>query len=430
MSAQGLTSEEMQRELAALRQRVAELEQQQAAPLTSYATDSHAAARLLQLIIDNLPGAVFWKDAHLVYQGCNVFFARVAGVGEPQHIVGKTDYDLAWTTKQADAFRSDDRRVMEGNTPLYHIIEPQQQADGNQAWLDTNKIPLHDEAGGVVGILGTFEDITERKQMEADLQASKERFRTLIEAANVPTWIHHQGIFRYANPATEQLLGYSSDELLRMTVWDIIHPDFRDMVRQRAAERHNGHDVPRHYEIQVVTRTGSSRWVELHANRLTFDGESCILVTFLDIDQRKQIEAERSQMQEEVIQAQATALRELSTPLIPITDHVVAMPLIGQIDTGRAQQVMGSLLDGVAQHHARTVILDITGVPLVDSQVALALMQAAQAVQLLGAQVILTGIRPDVAQSLVGLDIRFDQIVTLGSLQAGIAYATRQRHHH
>jgi anti-anti-sigma factor len=199
------------------------------------------------------------------------------------------------------------------------------------------------------------------------------------------------------------------------------------MVRQRAAERHNGDDVPRHYEIQIVTRDGSSRWVELHANRLTFDGEPCILVTFLDIDQRKQMEAEHSQMQEDIIQAQATALRELSTPLIPISDHVVAMPLIGQIDTGRAQQVMASLLNGVAQHHARTVILDITGVPLVDSQVALALMQAAQAVQLLGAQVILTGIRPDVAQSLVGLDIRFDQIITLGSLQAGIAYATGQQ---
>jgi PAS domain S-box-containing protein len=315
---------------------------------------------------------------------------------------------------------------MQGNAPLYHIIETQQQADGKQAWLDTNKIPLHDDAGRVVGILGTFEDITERKNMEADLRSSKERFRTLIEAANVPTWIHHQGRFRYANPATEELLGYSNDELLAMTVWDIIHPDFLDMVRQRAAERHNGKDVQRHYEIQVVPCNGPPRWVELHANRLEFDGEPCILVTFLDIDQRKHLEAERSQMQEEIIQAQATALRELSTPLIPISDHVVAMPLIGHIDTSRAQQVMGSLLTGVAQHHARTVILDITGVPLVDSQVALALMQAAQAVQLLGAQVILTGIRPDVAQSLVGLDIRFDQIITLGSLQAGIAYATGQ----
>jgi PAS domain S-box-containing protein len=427
MSAPELTPEEMQHELAALRQRVAELEQQQATPLTPDATEPHAAAQLLQLIIDNLPGAVFWKDTSLVYQGCNLFFAHVAGVGEPQHIVGKTDYDLAWTTEQADAFRSDDRRTMQGNAPLYHIIETQQQADGKQAWLDTNKIPLHDDAGRVVGILGTFEDITERKNMEADLRDSKERFRTLIEAANVPTWIHHQGRFRYANPATKELLGYSNDELLAMTVWDIIHPDFRDMVRQRAAERHNGNDVPRHYEIQIVPRNGSPRWVELHANRLEFDGEQCILVTFLDIDQRKQMEAERSQMQEEIIQAQATALRELSTPLIPLSDDVVAMPLIGHIDTSRAQQVMGSLLTGVAQHHARTVILDITGVPLVDSQVALALMQAAQAVQLLGAQVILTGIRPDVAQSLVGLDIRFDQIITLGSLQAGIAYATRQR---
>jgi PAS domain S-box-containing protein len=427
MSAPDLTPEEMQRELATLRQRVAELEQQHAAPLNSVVSEPQAAMRLLQLIINNLPGAVFWKDTNLVYQGCNLFFAQVAGVGEPSHIVGKTDYDLAWTTEQAEAFRRDDRTTMDNDTPLYHIVEPQQQADGKQAWLDTNKVPLHDDAGQVVGILGTFEDITERKQIEEDLRTNKERFRVLIEAANVPTWIHRQGIFRYVNPATEQLLGYSSDELLQMAVWDIIHPDFLALVRQRAAERHNGNDVPRHYEIQVVRRDGTAHWVELHANRLEFDGEQCILVTFLDINQRKQVESERARLQEEVIEAQATALRELSTPLIPLSDHVVAMPLIGHIDTGRAQQVMDSLLEGVAQHHARTVILDITGVPVVDTQVALALMQAAQAVQLLGAQVILTGIRPDVAQSLVGLDIRFDQIITLGSLQAGIAYATRQR---
>jgi anti-anti-sigma factor len=424
---QASSPEEMQRELVALRQRVAELEQQHAAPSAATAPHHQDSARLLQLVIDNLPGAVFWKNADLVYQGCNQFFASVAGVGEPHNIVGKTDYDLAWTTEQAEGFRRDDRRTMDEDTPLYHIIEPQQQADGKQAWLDTNKIPLHNDTGTVVGILGTFEDITERKQIEEDLRTNKERFRTLIEAANVSTWIHYQGAFRYVNPATEALLGYSSDELLQMTVWDIIHPDFLDLVRQRAAERHDGRDVPRHYEIQVVLRSGKPHWVELHANRLEFDGEPCILVTFLDIDQRKQVESERARLQEEVIQAQATALRELSTPLIPISDHVVAMPLIGNIDTGRAQQVLESLLAGVAQHQARSVILDITGVPLVDSQVALALMQAAQAVQLLGAQVILTGIRPDVAQSLVGLDIRFDDIVTLGSLQAGIAYATRQR---
>lgn len=130
---------------------------------------------------------------------------------------------------------------------------------------------------------------------------------------------------------------------------------------------------------------------------------------------------------EEVITAQKAALRELSTPLIPISDTVMIMPLIGTIDTARAQQVIETLLEGVSTSRARTAIIDITGVLLVDTQVANALIQAAQAVKLLGAQVVLTGIRPEVSQTLVGLGVDLRGIVTKSTLQSGIAYATGQR---
>ncbi|MFQ3662018.1 MAG: STAS domain-containing protein [Chloroflexaceae bacterium] len=131
----------------------------------------------------------------------------------------------------------------------------------------------------------------------------------------------------------------------------------------------------------------------------------------------------RREMEEHVLAAQREALRELSTPLIPITDDVVIMPLIGTIDSGRAQLVMETLLDGVAQHQARLIILDITGVPVVDSQVAQALIRAAQAVKLLGARVMLTGIQPQIAQTLVHLGVDLSGIQTMSSLQAGIAAA-------
>ncbi len=124
-----------------------------------------------------------------------------------------------------------------------------------------------------------------------------------------------------------------------------------------------------------------------------------------------------------MIAAQQAALRELSTPLIPITEGVVAMPLIGSIDSGRAQLVIETLLSGVASLRAETTILDITGVPVVDTQVANALLRAAQAVKLLGARVILTGIRPEVAQTLVGLGVDLSGIITRGTLQDGIAEA-------
>jgi rsbT co-antagonist protein RsbR len=148
-----------------------------------------------------------------------------------------------------------------------------------------------------------------------------------------------------------------------------------------------------------------------------------------DITGRKRAEEmlRQSIALEETIRAQNAALAELSTPLIPISDEVTVMPLIGAVDSRRAQQVMETLLEGIAQTKARVAILDITGVPVVDTQVANALIRAAQSVKLLGAQVILTGIRPEVAQTLVGLGADLSAITTRSSLQSGIAYARELR---
>jgi rsbT co-antagonist protein RsbR len=421
--------EDIAHELQALRQRVAELEQQHTGPKppgTMAAEASHDDAwqrAMLQLIIDSLPGAVFWKNRDLIYQGCNQFFASVAGVGTPTHIVGKSDYDLAWKTEEADWFRDTDQRVMTADVPEYHIIEPQQQADGKQAWLDTNKIPLHDDRGNVIGILGTFEDITERKQMEERLRASEERFRVLTENITATILIHKGGHVLYSNPACEALTGYTTEELRDIGFAGFIHPDSLETVQQRGAARVRGEAAVPRYEIKIITKTGEERWIDITNSLCEFDGETVILVTAIDITRLKQSEEERIQLQESIIQSQAAALRELSTPIIPLSDNVVIMPLIGQIDTGRAQQVMETLLSGVAEQQAHTAILDVTGVPVIDTQVAMALIQAASAIRLLGAQVILTGIRPDVAQSLVGLDVNLRDITTLSTLQAGIAYA-------
>jgi PAS domain S-box-containing protein len=160
----------------------------------------------------------------------------------------------------------------------------------------------------------------------------------------------------------------------------------------------------------------------------TPDGEIAFFSTIArDISEHKRAEVERARLQEEVIRAQDAALAELSTPLIPISDTVMVMPLIGAMDSRRAQQVVDELLNGISQHHAQVAILDITGVPVVDTQVANGLIRAAQAVKLLGAQVVLTGIRPEVAQTLVGLGTSLEGIVTRSTLQSGIAFAMRGR---
>lgn len=135
---------------------------------------------------------------------------------------------------------------------------------------------------------------------------------------------------------------------------------------------------------------------------------------------------ERALLQEQVIRMQAAALTELSTPLIPLTRQIVLMPLIGAVDSQRAQRVIETLLQGVAEHQASIVILDITGVAIVDTSVANALIQAARAVRLLGAEVVLTGIRPEIAQTLIGLGADLSGIVTRGTLQSGVTYAMAQ----
>ncbi|MBU3914797.1 PAS domain S-box protein, partial [bacterium] len=143
-----------------------------------------SSEEMLQLVMNNIPQFIFWKDRNSVFLGCNANFAKIAGFDKPADIIGKTDYDMAWTKEEADFYVSCDRRVMETNTPEFHIIEPQHQADGKQAWLDTNKIPLHDVNGNVIGIIGTIEDITER--LAAD-EIEKRREQQLIQADKLIT---------------------------------------------------------------------------------------------------------------------------------------------------------------------------------------------------------------------------------------------------
>ncbi len=150
------------------------------------------------------------------------------------------------------------------------------------------------------------------------------------------------------------------------------------------------------------------------------------LLVLVDVTARKRAEAERLHLQDEVIRVQAAALAERSSPIIPITDDILVLPLIGSIDVERGQQVLATILEGTAQRRAKVAIIDITGVGHVDTQAATALTGAARALRLLGVEPILSGIRPDVAQTLVDLGVRLDGITTCGTLQSSIQHALRR----
>ena len=139
--------------------------------------------QMFQLVIDNIPQLISWKDRKSTYLGCNSNFARVAGLSTPDEITNKTDYELPWKVSEAESFFEIDQLVMDTNKPEYHIILPQLQADGKGAWLDANKIPLHDINKKVVGLLSTYEDITERIKTEKILKKSEKKYKDAYNRA-------------------------------------------------------------------------------------------------------------------------------------------------------------------------------------------------------------------------------------------------------
>ena len=158
-------------------------------------------------------------------------------------------------------------------------------------------------------------------------------------------------------------------------------------------------------------------------------GNCGIITDITDIRRRQEqvaaLEAEITS-QLEIIQAQNAMLDELSVPVIQVWQDILLLPLVGAIESRRAAQVMENLLESVGRIGAQIVIIDITGVAVVDTSVASYLIRAVQATQLLGCQSILVGISPEIAQTLVGLGVDFSRIITRATLQNGLEYALKR----
>jgi PAS domain S-box-containing protein len=157
------------------------------------------------------------------------------------------------------------------------------------------------------------------------------------------------------------------------------------------------------------------------------DGEQIALASIVrDVRDQQRAEAERLRLREQVIEAQRATLRTLATPVIPLAEGVIVTPLLGTLDEERGQMIIESLLDGVTAARAHTVILDVTGVTAVDPSAVVALLRAARAIRLLGAQAVLTGLRPQVAQALVQGGEDLSGLSTMATLQSAVARAFRR----
>jgi rsbT co-antagonist protein RsbR len=283
--------------------------------------------------------------------------------------------------------------------------------------------------GHPIALGGVVRDMSEQQRAGDELKRQAAELRTFYALAeNAPDGVlvaSIEGAMSYANTAMRTLLGYGSGDVAGINITehlDAPQETLAEIGRQIAGSGSwRGALDYRRRDSSVVHCQVSSFLI--HSG----DGDAPVIASIVrDLTEQRRAELERITLQEQVIAAQQAALRELSTPLIPLADHVVAMPLIGSVDSTRAQQIVEELLAGVSANRATTAIIDITGVPVVDTQVAGAFLRAAQAVELLGARVVLTGIRPEVAQTLVGIGVNLGGIVTRATLQDGIAYVLRK----
>jgi PAS domain S-box-containing protein len=282
----------------------------------------HESQQMLQLVLNSIPQAVFWKDRNLVFLGCNFVFARHAGIESPEAIIGKTDYDLCWRKEEADHYREIDKRVMDTNTPEYHIIESQLQAGDKQAWLDTNKVPLYDSEGKVVGILGTYEDITERREAERARQIAEERYRTIFENSAVAITMadENEGLISW-NKFTENMLGMTKDDLYLKPI--------RSLYPEGEWEKIRTHDVRQkgiqhHLETQMMKKNGEIIDVDVSLSVLK-DPEGRVtgsIGVIRDITER--IEADRKIKEAMELKSQfiSTVSHELRTPLTIIKEDI------------------------------------------------------------------------------------------------------------
>ena len=241
---------------------------------------------MLDNILNSIPQSVFWKDKNSNYLGCNTQFSKAVGLQNPEEIIGMSDFGLPWSKEEAEAYRADDRFVMDNKAPKAHIIEPLQQAGGAKLWIDTTKIPLLDDQGAVTGVVGIYEDITERIHAEAELQIKNRAIESSINAIAMSDLSGH---LTYVNTAFLKLWGYEHpNEVIGRSSLDF-WSNREDPMAVVDALRNQGY-----WKGEMVARRSDKSLfdAEVSANMiLNQDGTPlCLQASFIDITARKQAE--------------------------------------------------------------------------------------------------------------------------------------------
>lgn len=271
-------------------------------------------------------------------------------------------------------------------------------------------------------IFACARDITAHKELLAD----RDRFRTLAEnTTDFVGMIDLEGHATYLNPAGKKLLGTPDVDLSQITLAGSHPPEHTERLIKEGLPHSAAHGTWT-ADASLVTKDGqnipvSQVVVALRDDKGHLSGFATIIRDLSIIEHFKRLEHELREQQTSLLEM----LHAMATPIIPITQHIVVMPLIGTMDSHRAEQFLDAALEGASARGTQVIIIDITGLRHIDTGVAGMLVKTAGALKLLGAQVVLTGIRAEIARTLVGLGLDLQMLTTHSTLQSGITYALK-----
>ena len=267
---------------------------------------------MLRSILDTIPVRVFWKDRDSVFLGCNRIFAQDGGLTDPEEIIGMNDFQLGWA-EQAALYRADDREVIETGKPKLNYEEPQTTPQGKIIWLRTSKIPLRNLHGEIVGIMGTYEDITDWKKLEMSLRENEERLARIVETCPVGIAIlNNTGQITFVNSTAEFIFGLKREDLIGRAYdsgqWSMTtiegNPFSNERLPSTLAIQNNQPVLG--IEHAIISAKGRRVLLSVNASPL-HDKEGNIqniVVAFSDITGRLKSEEERRHLERQMLHAQ------------------------------------------------------------------------------------------------------------------------------
>jgi len=266
---------------------------------------------MLQIIIENIPQLVFWKDKNGVFMGCNKKFSDSLGLSCPEKIIGKTDYDLT-DEENANFFTEIDKKVINDNKAIYQNRRSYKNSNDEPLWFNINKVPLHDNSGNIIGVLGTMENITEQINLENKLRNNNIKYKLLIESTNTAYIILNEKTeIMETNDIFLKLLGADSLYFCLgkpLSLW--IAPKYNIKFTKAFNDLLNGNPI-NDLELHLITEKNNFVYVSLHANIIE-NGSIKIFCLVRNISTRKANESKifiRDQKKRDKLKQNIFALR-------------------------------------------------------------------------------------------------------------------------